>query len=414
MPKTDIINRFNIKKRVVRKILMIPRLGPILSYKFTNEGIRLQQMLIHKNIKGYPEIKGEIQKDIVPTEQDLLLTKRLLKAYKKALERKNNITNKDVWSFLAKGPHAEFVDLLEKENISDIAFYLCNMSRMEIGFGFMQGKNDYNKLLSDPTYRRWLDLFNLDKVITLAEALGVIPIEDPEQGEYGSSIFLNTNEIIKKIERYLKIQLSPPNIEGGQYKLSTNKGKINNKDLNSVYTSWRCKEIIKTIKNPSICEIGAGLGKSAYYSYLFGINRYTIIDLPYINILQGFYLIKSLPSANIYLYGETKARNKKNSIFILPDWSLEDMDGKLFDLTLNQDSFPEIDKKTVLKYLDRTNLLTRHFLLSINQESQNTMGGDQTQNITFRLISDRKDFELIYRFPYWMRLGYVEELYKIK
>lgn len=403
------------KSRRNKLSFRIPRFGPFFSYSFTNEGIRLQHMIIHRNIKGYPKIEGFIEKDITPTKQDLLLTERLSKAYKKALvdeKKEKNTQTQDMWTFLKKGPHADFFSLLRNDDINSLAFYLCNVSRMGLTHGITQGKLEYGKIISNSVYRRWLALFNLDSLIALAEAIGVIELEDPEQGDFGLSIFSDVDEIVKKIEKRLKIRIVPPNIEGALYKLSTSKGGIHIRDISAVYTSWRCKELLKNIKNPSICEIGAGVGKAAYYSWLFGIRDYTIIDLPHINVLQGFYLIKALPSAKIFLYGEVG--NKENSISILPDSSFKKIRSKEFDITLNQDSFPEIDKKIVLGYLNQIRTNTRKFFLSINQESRNTMmTGNLKQNVVSELVSEGKGYERVYRFPHWMREGYVEELYKI-
>lgn len=408
-------NTLDIKGRVLRKIKKIPWLRPIFSYRYSNESSRLQHMLIHGGFKGYPEIEGIIEKDIMPTNQDLLLTKRLLKAYKKASEdgkKEKKGSRQDIWTFLEKRPHAEFFSLLDNKDVNPLTFYLCNMSRMGITDGITQGTMEFKKIISDRIYRRWLSLLNLDKLIALAEAVEALPLEDPEQGEFGLSFFSDVNEIVEKIEKRLKIPIVPPNIEGGLLKVPTNKGGIHDRDITAIYTSLRCKEILKEIKNPSICEIGAGVGKNAYYSHLFGLHSYVIIDLPHINILQGFYLIKSLPSAKIFLYGEKS--DKENSISILPDWSLKKINGKHFDLTLNQDSFPEINRNTVVDYLKQIRLHTKYFFLSINQESQNAMTiGNLKQHIISKLVFEAGGFNKIYRFPYWLRKGYVEELYKI-
>lgn len=404
-----------IKERILGRIKKIPWLGPIFFYKYSNEGIRLQHMLTHRNFKGYPKIEGIIEKDIMPTKQDLLLTRRLLRAYKKASidgKKEKSDPRQDIWTFLEKGPHADLFALLENENIYALAFYLCNMSRMGITHGITQGTIEFKKIVSDHTYRRWEALLSLDKLIALAEAIGALPLENPEQGEFGLSIFSDVNEIIEIIEKRLKIPIIPPNIEGGLYKLATKKGGIHSRDITAIYTSFRCRDILKNIVDSSICEIGAGIGKNAYYSYLFGVGKYVIIDLPYINILQGFYLIKALPSAKIFLYGEKSG--KENSICILPDWSLKRINGKPFDLTLNQDSFPEIDKNIVIDYLKQIKLHTKHFFLSINQESQNTMMiGKLKQHIISKMLSGKKGFDKVYRFPYWVRAGYLEELYRI-
>lgn len=404
-----------LSKKLEKILLKTPRFGEAFFYTYNDEGIRLKHMLTHKSIKGYPMVEGKVEKDIIPTKQDYLVTERLLNSYKKAMqegEKIEKVYKQDMWTFLEKGPHADMFKILQKEDVNALAFYLCNMSRMGITHGITQGKMEFQKIITDSLYRRWHDLHNLDKLISLAESIGVLPLENPEQGEFGSAIFSNIDKIIEKIEKRLKIKLIPPHIEGGLYQLSTNKGGIHFRDLNAIYTSWRCKEILKYTKNPSLCEIGAGVGKTAYYSNLLGLKAYTIIDLPYINIIQGFYLIKSLPSANIFLYGEEK--NDKNSINILPDWCFKKMYNKQFNLILNQDSFPEIDRKIVLNYLKQIQLLTKNFFLSINQESQHTMMIDERkQHIISNLISEAKGFKKIYRFPYWMRIGYLEELYQV-
>lgn len=407
----------SLNKRIKRKkeqfgklASKLPLIGPPYFFSHTEEGIKLSSMLLHKNSKGYPVIKLSITKEIEPTKEDLKLTERLLKVYKRAIADRKKSSYEDMWTFLAKGPHSSFFNLLKRENTREIAFYLCNMSRMGITHGITQGEIEFKKIASDSVYRRWLGLFILDELIALAEAFGVITLENPEQGNYGMAIFSDIDEIVKKIENFLGIYIIPPSIEGGAYGIKTKKGDFHYKDVASLYVAWRCRKILKNIQNPSVCEIGAGNGKTAYYSNLLGIKLYTIIDLPHINILQGFYLIKSLPKEKISLYGE---KNNGN-ISILPDFAFAKTNCKFFDLTLNQDSFPEIDRKTVLDYLSKIKLYTKNLFLSINQESQNTMMiGDLKQHVVSELVSEVKEFEKVYRFSYWLRKGYVEELYKI-
>lgn len=81
---------------------------------------------------------------------------------------------------------------------------------------------------------------------------------------------------------------------------------------------------------------------------------------------------------------------------------------------LNEDSFPEINEKIVKSYLKQIKTNTKSYFLSINQESQNTMMiKNLDQHIVSQLILEEGGFDQIYRFLYWMREGYVEELYKI-
>jgi len=379
----------------------------------SEEGIRLHNMLLHSYINQTRIALGEVIKDVIPSGKDIELVKRLMKTYKQATKSKQYSTNKDIWGFLKKGPHADFIELLDSGDIREIAFYLCNMSRMGATHGLSQGKIEYDKIIRNKGYRTWLNLFNLDKLMSLAEALGVLSFEDPEQGDYGNIFSKDPKKIINAIEKFLGVQISMPILEGGLYKLIVGKNTIHNRDITSIYTAWRCKEILRDEVAPSICEIGAGLGKTAYYSYKLGIRKYTIIDLPYVNFLQGFYLIKSLPLVPIVLYGETSTRSE-NYISILPTWSLGEFKGRPFDLTLNQDSFPEIQKKVVLGYLKQIKHLTKKYFLSINQESRNTIAvGKLKQHVVFELINLVKGYRRLYRSLYWLRQGYVEELYQI-
>ena len=177
------------------------------------KGIRLKQMLSHPDIKGYPRVNMVLNKDVSPTPQDRLITMRLIEAYKKALideAKVLQIPKADIWDSLKQGPHADFVHLLQEENIDTLAYYLCNMARMGVSEGLEQGENEHRKIISSGKYRRWLSLFNADKLICLAEALGVLPCENPEQGRFGWNIYCDIDEIVEKTERYLQIKISPP------------------------------------------------------------------------------------------------------------------------------------------------------------------------------------------------------------
>jgi hypothetical protein len=55
----------------------------------------------------------------------------------------------------------------------------------------------------------------------------------------------------------------------------------------------------------------------------------------------------------------------------------------------------------------------RGFFLSINQEGQALDTFCVPQSVVCRLVEESGGFERSYRFPHWMRAGYVEELYRI-
>ena len=166
--------------------------------------------------------------------------------------------------------------------------------------------------------------------------------------------------------------------------------------------------------NSSILEIGAGTGRTAYYASKFGIKDITILDLPYVCILSGYYLIKALPNEDVVLYGENP-HDETPSIKILPYWCIQEIPDQTLDLTLNQDSFPEINYNTVMEYLSQIHRTTKHYFLSINQEGEcQQTGPDRLQLVVPQLMNKLGNaYKRIYRFPYWEREGYIEELYKV-
>ena len=175
------------------------------------------------------------------------------------------------------------------------------------------------------------------------------------------------------------------------------------------YASWRMFELLDGKTEASICEVGGGYGGCAYYSFQRPLRRYTIIDLPIVNLLQGFFLIKTCGADNVCLYGEA---HEDRTIHVLPYWMMAEMPDKSFDLTLSQESLPEIEREKAEAYIEQIARTTRRYFLSINQESG--AGKQFRQNVVPELVEmHARVYRRRYRFPYWIRKGEVEELYEI-
>lgn len=253
-----------------------------------------------------------------------------------------------------------------------------------------------------------------DKLISLAEAVGAIPCENPEQGVWGFNSQINERELVKKIEERIGICIIPPPIDGGLFKIGTDPYRFGERDCNAIYTAWLMRGLLPRGDATSVCEIGGGVGRVAYWATRLGLNKYTLLDLPHINVLQGFFLLKALPEANIYLYGEADnfATKTGSSIWVMPYYSRFDNRYKSFNLILNQDSFPEIHADIVVEYLKWIKKSSTTFL-SINHESQPSAGCGKLQNNISDLIAEVGGFSLESRHLYWLRKGYVTELYRL-
>ncbi len=146
-----------------------------------------------------------------------------------------------------------------------------------------------------------------------------------------------------------------------------------------------------------------------------GVSSYQVFDLPHMNALQGFYLLKALPEAEIVLFGEERKTEGSPHILISPNSQIHKSGPGVYDLVLNQDSFPEVNKAAVLQYLSWIRQSSRQCFLSINHESKPPSGGSLNAQLSVpELVREAGGFDLKLRIPYWLRRGYVAELYQIR
>jgi putative sugar O-methyltransferase len=146
-----------------------------------------------------------------------------------------------------------------------------------------------------------------------------------------------------------------------------------------------------------VVEIGAGTGRTAFYVRHFGITDYTIIDLPITNVVQANFLSRVLDYKTVALFGEEEDRSQ---IRILPSTAFFRSDDK-YDLVVNVDSLTEMSVETARSYCLAIKNRTQKFL-SINHEAN---------DFTVRNICSETGFPKGSRHPYWLRRGYVQELF---
>jgi hypothetical protein len=340
-----------------------------------------------------PTVPHVIVSDIEADEKDIEYADRLLQAYHRAIGQ-YNAPGYDLWT-INTGHQSKFLTLLNERDPVKLAQYLCNMNKEDATIGTVQGNYEYDRILKYPSYKKFLALMAKDKLASLAEAVGALPIENPEQGYYGKNIHEPAEVLFDKICSSIGYDITPPDIDGGLLKIIAGKALFNERDCNAIYTGQIVKSAAK------VCEIGGGAGRVCYWSMKFGVADYTLLDLPHINVVQGFYLLKSL-FGQVSLYGEPDNAVKIRPCHLLPE--------ETFDLILNQDSFPEIGKETVISYLHWIRNHCREFL-SINHESKPPFLGGQHINV-FELTREVGNFERIERMPYWLRKGYALERYR--
>ena len=388
-------------------------------YRSTAEHVsasRNDAILAHTYGSEKPTVPSLIVPDLPPSDRDVRIAERLLKAYHRAAAEESarrSAASGDSWAWI-KTLQGEFFDALERKDPHYLAEYLGAMGRRDATIGIDQGNIEFEKLTNDPGKRDQMALHHKDKLLSLAEAVGAFPCENPEQGVWGKGLHTQTDVLVECIERTLGIDISPPAIDGGLLKISSSRALFCERDCSALYTAWSIRQILAKQSEVSVCEIGAGSGRVAYWSHRFGPTRYTIYDLPHINVVHGNYLLRSLPEDQVVLYGEPNASPASAPTTILPYFCMEKTPSRSFDLIFNQDSFPEIQSEIVTGYLNWIKRASRGLLYSLNHESRPlTIGGDSLQVNVPELIDKVGGFRRLSRSPYWLRRGYVAELYTI-
>ncbi len=313
------------------------------------------------------------------------LLQRLREAYKHALQDFVPETSA-IWSDSAFIAHRQPVHDALIGNGGDLSDLLSNPRKTDLYYGvdclcqrIPQGEEHAKAIEADGPV--WFD--------RLGKALGILRLPNPEAYRPGQAPgpILNAEIVVSKLPSAIDFPAPFP----GEVALMTSRGPVSYRAVQAVYQAIRLKQIARMLGGRRCVEIGAGMGRTAYYAYRLGLRDYTIVDLPTAIVGQACFLAATLGEDSISLPGE----NARAPIKLRPPQWI-DRSAEKFDIALNVDSLTEMSKayaKTYLKFIKRR---CRSFL-SINHEAN---------PFTVReLFGDR----FLARHPYPMRDGYVEE-----
>lgn len=341
------------------------------------------------------------------------IAERLIRAYRATVAhpptRLKDITDHDLWTNITRDNFGQMLQHLEAGDAEELSRFLCDFGNTYTWFGgITTGLDGYNHWDRDPQH---VALSYFDKLICLAEALAVLPAENPEQGEdgnWGRNMQMPPDEVVDAIGTQLGIDVVPPLGVIPVAGVLLERGILHYRHINSLYLATRIVSLTKS--DDSICEFGGGLGFVSYYLRLLGRKDSTLYDLPITNVLSGWLLIGALGHEAVVLEGES---TRSDAIKVRPNWCCVDAKAKAFTVTANQDSFPEINRAIFDEYLEQIVRTTSDYFLSINHEVEHDIAGGMKHLNVSRLVSDRPQLTRIYRCPYWLRPGYVEELYRV-
>jgi len=111
-----------------------------------------------------------------------------------------------------------------------------------------------------------------------------------------------------------------------------------------------------------ICEVGAGWGRLGYYfTQINNKLRYHIFDIPHVLLISHEYLGVSTRHTRVFSYYDSKIGDGEAGIKFFTPNKLEHLNGKIFDLFINQGSFQEMTLEQVTGYFERIDALSNRF-----------------------------------------------------
>ena len=313
----------------------------------------------------------------------------------RAIKQYIDYTPTSQWNEIFNNYHSEIVDHLHNENFIQIEKMLADPLSNNIMYGFDNLCKSLRSSLRLET--RTEASMTADHFLALAEFLGVTNYFGPEALVSPMKKFVALTPLVEGIiSKVFQKDISFPNLYPGETGIITRFGIASLRVPAAIYQAYK---VIKLGTN--ICEIGPGLGRTAYFANLIGAKKYTLVDLPITSLCQGYFLLNSLTNIRFSFPGEADI---EEGIQLRSPVEFLSCSEK-YDVVLNCDSLTEIGIASARKYISKI-LTCSKFFLSINHE-----GNEFTVR---ELAKEFSELHLISRSRSWVRLGYVEELYEIK
>jgi len=355
------------------------------------------EALLHRPYDALNAIPG---RSLGETCDDSAMIERLLKAYKASTETKA-VKPSAVWKMIYKTRLLPLHQILVDGDAGAVSAVLRRPGDNDLFYGFDNLFHDMVKSFKESSafemgHAKWCQ----DYLVRVAEAVGALRIENPERcgskPAYGTK---PTDDILAAIEDVLNCEIQFPNPYPEEFGLKTKRGIASIRAIHAIYQAWRIRELVRHLPNPRVLELGAGLGRTAFYARQLGISDYTIIDLPLTAVSQGYFLMRTLGEDQVLLQDEYRGSASGKVKILNPAAFLESSEN--YDLIVNIDSLTEMDRTTAEQYWNRIEASASLFL-SINHEAN---------EFTVKELIDRSSrIASQHRHPYWIRHGYVEEL----
>ena len=351
------------------------------------------------------------------TDQDVHLCQRLITAYHRACTDSDQVkkSTSELWSSVIDKNYGKLASLLEMRDATQTAMELSSLFGKSFITGIASGD-----VLSHSNGKVGAAIWSTNyqsNVVALAEYLGLVRAESSEQGEVSYGLRGGLDSIVANIEKQLNISMDFPDV-GAPYGIRANNSLITIEHPEHIYVALRINHAIQNYlnyeaeKKHNLMEIGGGVGSLAYWLIKLEktpVGKYSIVDLPLINVLQGYFLSKALGISKVKLYDE--ANDDETLVTVNPTFSINSMNQKEIDIIINQNSMPEMSEQSVENYILFMKKHLSGIFFSYNHEAY-ALVNETPQILVPEIVDHVSGFKRLSRTRSWIRRSYVEEIYK--
>ncbi len=350
-------------------------------------------------------------------ENDVKIYERLKEVIISRIKAKT-IDVDDLWQTYIVSKHADFLQKVMNNQDDEAIDILNNMFDNELVYGFEATNSIHDIVFTSKTAKQAIHLMYMSSLVDLCEYLNLLLVENIEQKRMGENVLKNPDELLDLLEDKLGLKIKFPAFKDKLFTIQTKRGDFTFRDMTYLYFAIKIKEMFPKKENIRVCEIGGGMGYLAYYLNMLGVKDVTIVDIPTTSNTSAWFLMKSLPKRKFLFETDKDIFADTESIKLITPETFMKAPENRFDVVINSDSFPEINKEIVSGYLDKIRNVSEKFY-SINHETRSAMVDlEMTHNIVPELIAlvnagHGKHFKRLSRNLFWLHRGYVEELYEI-
>jgi putative sugar O-methyltransferase len=375
------------------------------SAKIQNALVRDGFMHVGLNIRTAPGVV--LEPDDPNSPRAKVAVDRVVRAYHRAMSD-HVAPQRGLWDKIeGSSRKAEFFEALRRGDRPLVGQWLARMFQTDLIWGLGRFHEAMPADMRTHSEHSLIQNRCTDALVSLAQAVGARPVVSLQhQGvdPYLNELNVDLTKLLAKIEQKTALDLSAAHV-GGIYGCHIGNKLITIDDLLQSHTVHRLRQL-GADRSSRIVEIGGGFGGLARLAYRADHGCYEVFDLPWVNVLQGYFLLMSLPPETVRLYGEDRGE-----VRISPHWCFANIAGRSVDYVVNTDSLPEMALAVRTEYISQIRRILRGYFLSINQESGIQIDDFDPQGPVGDVVTRDRGFRLLSRNRWWMCQGYVEEVF---